>query len=218
MTQAVDRFGITLQATEQRQKTHAEVQTKAATETLQAARAALGASQNALQASQAQIRSSPALDRPGGPQRAPSGFLAGVLRRPVQRMARGTRGRIRQRHLEQRRCELGQHPERTAGLRPRSPRKPEQARRLLRSRVEGREAQGRPYLFPVPREGARWPPQRLAHPLNLACLPRLPEPVLGGTGLASHSLASSRLLAASPGLSPGLEERVFPRKKERDKG
>lgn len=58
MTQAVDRFGITLQATEQRQKTHAEVQTKAATETLQAARAALGASQNALQASQAQIRSS----------------------------------------------------------------------------------------------------------------------------------------------------------------
>jgi len=58
MTQAVDRFGITLQATEQRHKTHAEAQTKAATETLQAARAALGASQNALQASQAQIRSS----------------------------------------------------------------------------------------------------------------------------------------------------------------
>jgi hypothetical protein len=58
MTQAVDRFGITLQATEQRHKTHADAQTKAATETLQAARAALGASQNALEASQAQIRSS----------------------------------------------------------------------------------------------------------------------------------------------------------------
>ena len=58
MTQAVDRFGATLQITEQRQKTHADAQTRAATETLQAARAALGASQNALQASQAQIRSS----------------------------------------------------------------------------------------------------------------------------------------------------------------
>ncbi len=58
MTQAVNRLGATLQATEQRQKTHAEAQTKAATEILQAARGALGASQNALEASQAQIRSS----------------------------------------------------------------------------------------------------------------------------------------------------------------
>ena len=58
LTRAVDRFGTTLQATELRQKTHAEAQARAATEALQAARTALGASQNALQASQAQIRSS----------------------------------------------------------------------------------------------------------------------------------------------------------------
>ena len=58
MTRAVDRFGATLQATEQRQKTHAEAQTRAANETLQAAKAALGASENALEASKAQIRSS----------------------------------------------------------------------------------------------------------------------------------------------------------------
>ncbi len=58
MTQAVNRLGATLQATEQRQKAQTDAQTKAATESLQAARAALGASQNALEASKAQIRSS----------------------------------------------------------------------------------------------------------------------------------------------------------------
>ena len=58
MTRAVDRFGATLQATEQRQKTNADAQTKAAADTLHAAKTALGASQNALQAAQAQIRSS----------------------------------------------------------------------------------------------------------------------------------------------------------------
>jgi len=58
MAQAVNRLGTTLQATEQRQKTHAEAQAKAATEILQAARGVLGASENALEASQAQIRSS----------------------------------------------------------------------------------------------------------------------------------------------------------------
>ena len=58
MAQAVNRLGTTLQATEQRQKVHAEAQAKAATEILQAARGVLGASENALEASQAQIRSS----------------------------------------------------------------------------------------------------------------------------------------------------------------
>ena len=58
MAQAVNRLGTTLQATEQRQKAHAEAQAKAATEILQAARGVLGASENALEASQAQIRSS----------------------------------------------------------------------------------------------------------------------------------------------------------------
>jgi len=58
MTQAVNRLGATLQDTEQRQKTHAEAQAKAATEILQAVRGALGASENALEASQAQIRTS----------------------------------------------------------------------------------------------------------------------------------------------------------------
>ena len=58
MAQAVNRLGTTLQATEQRQKAHAEAQSKAATEILQAARGVLGASENALEASQAQIRSS----------------------------------------------------------------------------------------------------------------------------------------------------------------
>ena len=58
MAQAVNRLGTTLQATEQRQKTHAEAQAKAANEILQAARGVLGASENALEASQAQIRSS----------------------------------------------------------------------------------------------------------------------------------------------------------------
>ena len=58
MAQAVNRLGTTLQATEQRQKTYAEAQSKAATEILQAARGVLGASENALEASQAQIRSS----------------------------------------------------------------------------------------------------------------------------------------------------------------
>lgn len=58
MTRAVDRFGATLQATEQRQKTHAEAQGQAATKALQAAQTALAASQNALQASKTEIRSS----------------------------------------------------------------------------------------------------------------------------------------------------------------
>ena len=58
MTQAVNRLGTTLQATEQRHRTHAEAQAKAATEALQAAHIALRASQDALQASQTQIRSS----------------------------------------------------------------------------------------------------------------------------------------------------------------
>lgn len=58
MTQAVKRLEATLQATDQRQKTHAEAQTRAATDTLYAAKEAMGASQNALQASQAQIRAS----------------------------------------------------------------------------------------------------------------------------------------------------------------
>ena len=53
LTRAVDRFGATLQATEQRQKTHADAQAKAATEILQAARGVLGASENALEASKA---------------------------------------------------------------------------------------------------------------------------------------------------------------------
>ena len=53
MTQAVNRLGATLQATELRQKTHAEAQAKAATEILQAARGVLGASENALEASKA---------------------------------------------------------------------------------------------------------------------------------------------------------------------
>ena len=56
LAKAADRLGTTLQATEQRQKAHAEAQTKAATKALQAARTVLGASQNALQASQTQIR------------------------------------------------------------------------------------------------------------------------------------------------------------------
>ncbi len=58
MAQAVNRLGATLQATEQRQKAHAEAQAKAANEILYAARQAAGASQDALQASQAQIRTS----------------------------------------------------------------------------------------------------------------------------------------------------------------
>jgi hypothetical protein len=57
MTRAVDRFGATLQATEQRHKTHAGAQSQAATQALQAAQTALAASQNALQASRTQIRS-----------------------------------------------------------------------------------------------------------------------------------------------------------------
>lgn len=56
MAQAVNRLGTTLQATEQRQKAHAEAQAKAATEILYAARQAAGASQEALQASQTEIR------------------------------------------------------------------------------------------------------------------------------------------------------------------
>ena len=56
LAKAADRLGTTLQATELRQKTHAEAQARAATEAVQAAKAALGASQNALQASQTQIR------------------------------------------------------------------------------------------------------------------------------------------------------------------
>lgn len=58
MTQAVNRLGATLQATELRQKAHTDAQAKAATEILYAARQAAGASQNALQASQTEIRSS----------------------------------------------------------------------------------------------------------------------------------------------------------------
>lgn len=58
MTQAVDRFGATLQATELRHKTHADAQTQAAIKALHAAQTALEASQNALQASRTQIRSS----------------------------------------------------------------------------------------------------------------------------------------------------------------
>lgn len=53
LARAADRLGTTLQATELRQKTHAEAQTKAATEALQAARAALGASETALEAAKA---------------------------------------------------------------------------------------------------------------------------------------------------------------------
>ena len=53
MAQAVNRLGTTLQATELRQKAHAEAQAKSATEILQAARGVLGASENALEASQA---------------------------------------------------------------------------------------------------------------------------------------------------------------------
>ena len=58
LSRAVNRLDATLQSTEQRHQTHAQAQTRAATEALQAARTALGASQNALQASQVQIRSS----------------------------------------------------------------------------------------------------------------------------------------------------------------
>lgn len=86
MTRAVDRFGATLQATEQRQKTHAEAQTKAATETLQAAKAALGASENALEASKAQIRSSLDLGLPDSPGRRPGGVCGRVPLRTIQRM------------------------------------------------------------------------------------------------------------------------------------
>lgn len=58
MTQAVNRLGTTLQATEQRNQVHAAAHAKAATEALHAARQALGASQNALHASQTEIRTS----------------------------------------------------------------------------------------------------------------------------------------------------------------
>ena len=53
MAQAVNRLGTTLQATELRQKAHAEAQAKSATEILQAARGVLGASENALEAAKA---------------------------------------------------------------------------------------------------------------------------------------------------------------------
>ena len=53
LAKAADRLGTTLQATEQRQKTHAEAQTRAATEMLSSARAVLGASEIALEAAKA---------------------------------------------------------------------------------------------------------------------------------------------------------------------
>ena len=56
MAQAVNRLDAILQATEQRQRVHAEAQTRTTSEAILAAGQALAASQNALQAAQAQIR------------------------------------------------------------------------------------------------------------------------------------------------------------------
>jgi hypothetical protein len=58
MTQAVDRFGSTLRASEEGYRTHTAAQKQATAQALQAAQTALAASQNALQASKTEIRSS----------------------------------------------------------------------------------------------------------------------------------------------------------------
>jgi hypothetical protein len=58
LTEAVDRFGITLKTSEDDRKTHTDEQKQAVAQALKASQTALQASQNALQASKTQIRSS----------------------------------------------------------------------------------------------------------------------------------------------------------------